>query len=168
MRDLVSALGEGEHQNAISSFLLTKAGVLRTEVEEPSIGEKLLLAGLEVCDKVGEERVTLAARLAAHNQLGILWCQRDDMIKARQHLEKALNIYFNFRQAENKQDLVLLRKLLFPEGGQTGSEGSCDEEGDPEAHVELLVTHTYYFLAQVVNFLDCILGKVGKKQSMSE
>ena len=39
---------------------------------------------------------------------------------------------------------------------------------DPEAHVELLVTHTYYFLAQVVNFLDCILGKVGKKQSMSE
>merc|ERR1712209_81587 len=91
-----------------------QAGVLRTEVEEPSIGEKLLLAGLEVCDKVGEERVTLAARLAAHNQLGILWCQRDDMIKARQHLEKALNIYFNFRQAENKQDLVLLRKLLFP------------------------------------------------------
>ena len=39
-----------------------QAGVLRTEVEEPSIGEKLLLAGLEVCDKVGEERVTLAAR----------------------------------------------------------------------------------------------------------
>ena len=39
-----------------------QAGVLRTEVEEPSIGEKLLLAGLETCDKVGEERVTLAAR----------------------------------------------------------------------------------------------------------
>ena len=39
-----------------------QAGVLRTEVEEPSIGEKLLLAGLELCDKVGEERVTLAAR----------------------------------------------------------------------------------------------------------
>ena len=36
--------------------------MLKTEVEEPSIGEKLLLAGLEVCDKVGEERVTLAAR----------------------------------------------------------------------------------------------------------
>ena len=78
---------------------------MRTEVEEPSIGEKLLLAGLETCDKVGEERITLACRwrhqnkddnddssgdeniksgkfrLTAHNQLGILWCQRDDMIK---------------------------------------------------------------------------------------
>ena len=35
---------------------------MRTEVEEPSIGEKLLLAGLETCDKVGEERITLACR----------------------------------------------------------------------------------------------------------
>ena len=32
-------------------------------MEEPSIGEKLLLAGLETCDKVGEERITLACRL---------------------------------------------------------------------------------------------------------
>ena len=37
--------------------------MVRTEVEEPSIGEKLLLAGLETCDKVGEERITLACRL---------------------------------------------------------------------------------------------------------
>ena len=74
-----------------------------------------------------------------------------------------MNIYYNFRQAENKQDLVLLRQLLFPEGGQRSSEGSCDEEGDPEGHVELLVTHTYYFLAQVVNFLEYFLGRVGKK-----
>ena len=35
--------------------------------------------------------------------------------QARQHLEKALNIYFNFRQAANQQDLVLLHQLLFPE-----------------------------------------------------
>ena len=41
---------------------LTQAGVVRTEVEEPSIGEKLLLAGLETCDKVGEEGITLACR----------------------------------------------------------------------------------------------------------
>ena len=122
-------------------------------------------------------------RLAAHNQLGILWCQRDDMVKvmitgqtgqenihlqARQHLEKALNIYFNFRQAENKQDLVLLRQLLFPEGGQRSSEGGCDEEGDPEAHVELLVTHTYYFLAQVVNFLEYYLGRWEKTNYVRE
>ena len=120
------------------------------------------------------------SRLAAHNQLGILWCQRDDMVKvetshlasysissiimmircflplfslnqARQHLEKALNIYFNFRQAANQQDLVLLHQLLFPEEeAPRDSERNVKEEEDPEKHVELLVTHTYYFLAQVV------------------
>ena len=117
------------------------------------------------------------SRLAAHNQLGILWCQRDDMVKvetshlasysissiimmircflplfslnqARQHLEKALNIYFNFRQAANQQDLVLLHQLLFPEAPRD-PERKVKEEEDPEKHVELLVTHTYYFLAQV-------------------
>ena len=48
--------------NNIGISRTTQAGVVRTEVEEPSIGEKLLLAGLETCDKVGEERITLACR----------------------------------------------------------------------------------------------------------
>ena len=118
------------------------------------------------------------SRLAAHNQLGILWCQRDDMVKvetshlasysissiimmircflplfslnqARQHLEKALNIYFNFRQAANQQDLVLLHQLLFTEDEVKDPEKKVKDKEDPEGHVELLVTHTYYFLAQV-------------------
>ena len=66
--------------------------------------------------------------------------------QARQHLEKALNIYFNFRQAANQQDLVLLHQLLFPEDSL---EDPVRKVEDPEEHVELLVTHTYYFLAQV-------------------
>ena len=50
---------------------------MRTEVEEPSIGEKLLLAGLETCDKVGEERITLACRLlhlCPAKAVNVLWC----------------------------------------------------------------------------------------------
>ena len=74
------------------------------------------------------------------------------MNQARQHLEKALNIYFNFRQAANQQDLLLLRQLLFPEeDGPKDPERKVKEEEDPEGHVELLVTHTYYFLAQVAH-----------------
>ena len=69
--------------------------------------------------------------------------------QARQHLEKALNIYFNFRQAANQQDLVLLHQLLFPEDKAKDPEKKVKDEEDPEGHVELLVTHTYYFLAQV-------------------
>ena len=68
---------------------------------------RMLLAGLETCDKVREEQFAGCNendndknyddenydggsedenydkwfRLAAHNQLGILWCQRDDMVK---------------------------------------------------------------------------------------
>ena len=51
--------------------------MVRTEVEEPSIGEKLLLAGLETCDKVGEERITLACRLlhlVPAKAVNVLWC----------------------------------------------------------------------------------------------
>ena len=46
-------------------------------MEEPSIGEKLLLAGLETCDKVGEERITLACRLlhlCPAQAVNVLWC----------------------------------------------------------------------------------------------
>ena len=63
-----------------------------------------------------------------------------------------MNIYFNFRQAANQQDLLLLRQLLFPEeDGPKDPERKVKEEEDPEGHVELLVTHTYYFLAQVAH-----------------
>ena len=97
---------------------------------------------LSLC-QVGEERVTLACRLAAHNQLGILWCLREDMARARQHLEKALNIYFNFRNS-NRQEVSLWEHLLWP--------GRQEQEEQQEAgrkEVEGLVTHTYYYLAQV-------------------
>ena len=48
--------------------------MVRTEVEEPSIGEKLLLAGLETCDKVGEERITLACRFVCFVMLFSVPC----------------------------------------------------------------------------------------------
>ena len=56
---VLSGLGEGEHQAALSSFVLSQSGQLKVEVEEGTAGEKLLLQGLETCDKVvrgqGEE-----------------------------------------------------------------------------------------------------------------
>ena len=62
-RKCLTVTSTSRHVNQSKNYIDNlQAGVLRTEVEEPSIGEKLLLAGLELCDKVGEERVTLAAR----------------------------------------------------------------------------------------------------------
>ena len=49
---MLSGLGEGEHQAALSSFVLSQSGQLKVEVEEGTAGEKLLLQGLETCDKV--------------------------------------------------------------------------------------------------------------------
>ena len=54
---MLSGLGEGEHQAALSSFVLSQSGQLKVEVEEGTAGEKLLLQGLETCDKVIRGRV---------------------------------------------------------------------------------------------------------------
>ena len=137
MQELLEGMGEGEVQAAISAHLLCQAGTIKVEVEEPATGEKLLLAALASCDKVEEERLVVACRLAALNQLGIVWCQRDDMAKAREHLEKALTTYFTLGEGQ----VALLEDLVTP--------SACLVEGEGRARVELLVTHTYYYLAQV-------------------
>ena len=103
------------------------AGTTKVEVEEPATGEKLLLAALAACDKVEEERLVVACRLAALNQLGISWCQRDDMAKAREHLEKALTTYFTLGEGH---EAAVLEHLVTPspcgvEGGRAGRAWGC-------------------------------------------
>lgn len=129
-----------EHIDALQAYILVSCGVIKAEVEELTLGEKFLLRCLETCDKVQEEKYTLSCRLSAHNQLGIIWSMRDDNNKARQHLEKSLNIYFNFKN-ENSREIFLFEDLMYPD--------KYEIQPNQEKNVEMLITHTYYYLAQV-------------------
>jgi len=141
-----------EHIDALQSYILVSCGVIKAEVEEPTMGEKFLMRCLEMCDKVQEEKYTLSCRLSAHNQLGIIWCTRDEVIKSRQHLEKSLNIYFNFKN-ENSREIFLFEDLMYPD--------KYEAKANQEKNVEMLVTHTYYYLAQVH-------GKQGNSKKSAE
>eukprot|EP00092_Neocalanus_flemingeri_P004859 GFUD01005229.1.p1 GENE.GFUD01005229.1~~GFUD01005229.1.p1 ORF type:complete len:574 (-),score=155.75 GFUD01005229.1:89-1810(-) len=141
-----------EHIDALQSYILVSCGVIKAEVEELTMGEKFLMRSLELCDKVQEEKYTLSCRLSAHNQLGIIWCTRDEVIKSRQHLEKSLNIYFNFKN-ENSREIFLFEDLMYPD--------KYEAKANQEKNVEMLITHTYYYLAQVH-------GKQGNPQKSAE
>ena len=45
-------------------------------------------------------------RISALMQLGILWCGRDQMRKAKDFLEKSITVYFHFKDEENNQALL--------------------------------------------------------------
>ena len=55
-----------------------------------------------------------------------------------EHLEISLSIFF----AKNYKEIYLLDDLLSPE--------KFEVRPDQEKHLESLVTHTYYYLAQVM------------------
>jgi len=141
-----------EHVDALQAYILVSCGVIKAEVEELTMGEKFLMRCLETCDKVQEEKYTLSCRLSAHNQLGIIWSMRDENNKARQHLEKSLNIYFNFKN-ENSREIFLFEDLIYPD--------KYEIQPNQEKNVEMLITHTYYYLAQV-------LGKQGNPRKSAE
>lgn len=146
--------GVEEHLAALGMYLLVNCGIIKAEVEEFTLAEKFLIKSLETGDNVQEEKYTLSGRLSAHNQLGIIWCMRDDLIKSRQHLEKALNIYFNF-QNENSKEIFLFEHLVYPYSDP------FEKAEEAKKSIEMVVTHTYYYLAQVH-------GKLGNSKKAAE
>lgn len=143
MQEIINKLVDPEcqeHIDALQSYILVSCGVIKAEVEEPTMGEKFLMRCLEMCDNIQEEKYTLSCRLSAHNQLGIIWCTRDELSKSRQHLEKSLNIYFNFKN-ENSREIFLFKDLVYPD--------KYEAKTDQDKNVEMLITHTYYYIAQV-------------------
>ena len=62
-----------------------------------------------------DPRFTVYCRVSAHNQLGILWFNRDDMEKSRTNLETALNIFSTFKVDKTNNNFWLLEDLLYPD-----------------------------------------------------
>ena len=89
------------------------------------------------------KKYVIATRVASLNQLGIIWTMRDNLDKARSYLEQSLAAYFEHGNIgeEDKEVYLLVDLLKLPDG--------YVDTGQQARHLELLITHTYYYLAQV-------------------
>lgn len=140
-----------EHGAAIQAGVLAAYGSLKSEVEELTQAEESLTRCLEICDKVQEDKFTILARISGLMQLGIIWCGRDQLRKAKDHLDKSIKVYHHFKQ-ENNQDIFELKDLLDPVQYR---------KIDQEKLLESAITHSYYYLAQVE-------GKLGNASKSAE
>ena len=139
LQNLIEKL-EDSQNSAILGGLYCLLGIIDVDVEEFSQGETDLLQALnQICDVENREKIIIQ-EIKTLNQLGILWCLRDNYEKARTFLDRSLESYTNFLQ-NGPKNLFELTDLFDPE-----SNPSFEEK---ENVLELLNTHTYYYLAQV-------------------
>ena len=99
----------------IECHIVLNCGVIKSEVEEPSMAEKLLLTALSLCEKFDDRRFTVYCRVSAHNQLGIIWFNREELERARQNLETALALFYNFMSDQTNNNIWVFEDLLYPE-----------------------------------------------------
>ena len=125
---------------AILGGLHCLLGIIDVDVEEFSQSETDLLTALSyICDVDNRDKIIIQ-EVKTLNQLGILWCLRDDYEKAKMYLDRSLQSYLNFLK-ESKKCLYELADLFEP-----SIHPSFEEK---ENILELLNTHTHYYLAQV-------------------
>ena len=72
-------------------------GVIAVETEEPSTGEEHLSRALSVLS--GKECIPegVWVAIACYNQLGIIWCERDDHEKAHEYLQSARQLFLKYK-----------------------------------------------------------------------
>ncbi|CAL4064815.1 unnamed protein product, partial [Meganyctiphanes norvegica] len=122
-------------------------GIIAVDTEEISTGEEYLLKALGLVDDVGVAPTTVNLAVSCHNQLGILWCQRSDIQKAKEHLDHAADVYHHYHKQTMKSPATM--HSLFA----VDSDKMCSDESGSKA-LEKLHTHTLYYLAQVYGHLD--------------
>ena len=69
------------------------------------LGETDLLKAISHLCNVDDRELALLQEIKALNQLGILWCLRDDYEKAGAYLQQSLVNYQNFMDREEKKYL---------------------------------------------------------------
>lgn len=84
--------------NALMGGLYAEIGVIDIDVEELSEGEKNLLKSLSHFEDLTDKKYCIISEIKALNQLGILWCLRDDYRKAKTYLERSLETYKKFEK----------------------------------------------------------------------
>ena len=131
------------HCQALIGGIFCHIGTIDVDVEEFSEAEKNLKKSLEHLEQVSSKEFKVLSLLKALNQLGILWCVRDDYQEAKTYLDKSLEEYNIF--SSNHQDHLYELSDLF----KASKDILKPNFGDKESVLELINTHTHYYLAQV-------------------
>ena len=151
-----------DHSNAVKSSLYCLLGCIDIEVQELAQGEKDLQHALNLLKDARKKEFIVLTAVKAYNQLGVLWCIRDDHEKAKSYLDMSQQTYEDFskmktRHMEAKSDgefdnpgIYGIRDLLKIENVSTDAPNSHEKE----KALDLLNAYTYYYLAQVFQKLE--------------
>lgn len=120
-------------------------GSLSVDTEELSTGEEQLSNCVEYVSDIAVKPEAILVMLSALNQLGILWSQRDQARKSQEYLERAEQLYKDYRSQTSVLPLDI--HDLFDVFGNSEQR----EEGNK--NLEKVYTHTLYYLAQIYGSL---------------
>ncbi|XP_068204500.1 KIF-binding protein-like [Palaemon carinicauda] len=100
-------------------------------------------SGVPSVSPIAVSPLTVALAISCHNQLGILWSNRTQFPRAKQHLERACLLYTEYQQRNSSPPRTI--------GSLFSSISQVDEgwEENGMNALEKLHTHTLYYLAQV-------------------
>ena len=152
-RDLLSKMAEtlapdletDSRARALTVHILARIGSIDHEVEEWHKSQKTLEKALALAneDSKGFRDLVIIPQLVCGNQLGILWCNRGDMEKSKQYLNKSLTTYSNYKNpATSSKAIHNINDILCPDFASAGGP-------EQDKALELLNTHTNFYLAQV-------------------
>ena len=148
LNDIIAKLDDLQdsrsHCQSLLGGLHGQIGIINVDVEEFPEAEKSLKKSVQLLEDVNENQAfTTISLLKSLNQLGILWCLRDNYHEAKIFLDKSLNVYNNFKSKPNEQ-LYELSDLF-----KVSKDIPSPNHAEKEDALELINTHTQYYLAQV-------------------
>lgn len=137
--------------SAIIAAIHYHLGVISVETEELSTGEELLHKCVELLKEREMNRECVLIYMLALNQLGILWAMRGQHRKAADFLEKVEHLCRKYR-AEVGLAPYEISDLFY--WSQDEAERSTADIESNWKYFEKVLTHTYYYLAQVFSGLE--------------
>ncbi len=146
INQLDSEQDHGDHCRSLIGGLYCAIGIIDIDVEELSEGDANLNKSIEILDSIDNAGFSIVPKIRALNQLGILWSLREDHEKAGQFLEKSLAKYHDFKKDvdSTSSHLYDLEELF-----SASKDVPAPTFEEKESVLELLNTHTHYYLAQV-------------------
>jgi tetratricopeptide (TPR) repeat protein len=123
-------------------------GLISIDTEELSTGEEQLMNCVDSLYDGAHKPEVILILMTALNQLGILWSERGDPEKSKEHLERAENLYKEF----TKDASCCIAAVPFHDLFRTSSPET--PQPDAENMLEKLYTLTLYYLAQIYGSLN--------------
>lgn len=147
LNSLIDLKDDTPHVQAIMAGLYCAIGCIDVDVDEWTQGENDLTKSISLSQSIQPRDLVVVAQVRALNQLGILWCYRENHEEAKKFLDKSLEAYVSYSHDGRDPSEKFMYELwdLFHANNETPAPRLCDKE----KVFELLNTHTYYYLAQV-------------------